>query len=142
MKIAILSGKGGAGKTFIAVNLADVANKSVYIDCDVEEPNGHLFFQPTITQRKEIFVDMPKVDEERCTGCKKCVEFCRFNALAYTKKLIIFEDICHSCGGCKLVCPEKAIYEEPKKIGVIEKGYSQDTTVATGILDEGIPSGV
>lgn len=106
MKIAVLSGKGGAGKTFVSVNLASIDRDSVYIDCDVEEPNGHLFFKPTDINTKEVGVDIPIVDNDLCNGCRECVNFCKFNALAYVNdSLIIFDDICHSCGGCILFCP-------------------------------------
>jgi MinD superfamily P-loop ATPase len=115
MRIAVLSGKGGTGKTLVSVNLAAAAKASTYIDCDVEEPNGHLFFKPEGVQVEEISVKIPKVDNELCNGCRKCVEFCKFNALAYIKnKLIVFDDVCHSCGGCILVCPERALTEKAK----------------------------
>src|SRR5665648_782075 len=82
------------------------------MDCDVEEPNGHLFFKPTQIESEKIWIKLPVVQDELCNGCKKCVEFCKFNALAYVgKKLLLFEDVCHSCGGCLFVCPEKALKE-------------------------------
>ena len=142
MKIAILSGKGGTGKTLLSVNMAAVAKNSKYIDCDVEEPNGHLFFKPEETQSKEVKVKIPVVDSEICNGCRKCVEFCKFNALAYINKLIIFEEICHSCGACIYLCPQKALWEKEKPIGKIEKGMSEDVTIVTGILNVGEASGV
>lgn len=85
MKVAILSGKGGTGKTLLSVNLAAAATESIYIDCDVEEPNGHLFFKPDDIQEEVISVKIPMVDDSLCTGCKQCVDFCKFNALAYAK---------------------------------------------------------
>lgn len=143
MKIAVLSGKGGTGKTLVSVNLAAVAKTSTYIDCDVEEPNGHLFFKPKDIIEEEISVKIPKVDGNLCSGCRRCVEFCKFNALAYIKeKLIVFEDICHSCGGCILLCPEKALTEKEKVIGRVQKGTSEQVTVYTGILNPGEPSGI
>lgn len=143
MKIAVLSGKGGTGKTFVSVNLATVAKTSTYIDCDVEEPNGHLFFKPEKIQEEEITVQIPKVDNELCNGCRKCADFCNFNALAYIKnKLIIFEDVCHSCGGCSLVCPEKALTEKEKTIGKVQKGVSDEVIILTGILNIGEASGI
>ena len=112
MRIAVLSGKGGTGKTLVSVNLAAAAKASTYIDCDVEEPNGHLFFKPEDVKEKEISVKIPKVNNKLCNGCRKCVEFCKFNALAYIKdKLIIFDEVCHSCGGCVMVCPNNALTE-------------------------------
>ena len=96
----MLSGKGGTGKTLVSVNLAAVTKTSTYIDCDVEEPNGYLFFKPENIQEEEVSIRIPKVDEKLCSGCRKCVDFCKFNALAYIKdKLIVFEAVCHSYGG-------------------------------------------
>ena len=143
MKIAVLSGKGGTGKTLVSVNIASIVKNSTYIDCDVEEPNGHLFFKPEEVKPKEVTVKIPEVDQDICNGCRKCVEFCKFNALAYiNEKLIVFNEICHSCGGCQIVCPEKAITEKDKIIGRIEEGMSEDVTVITGILKMGEASGV
>ena len=143
MKIAVLSGKGGTGKTLVSVNLAAAAKTSTYIDCDVEEPNGHLFLKPEGVQEEEISVQIPKVNNELCNGCRKCVDFCNFNALAYIKdKLIIFDDVCHSCGGCILVCPEKALTEKAKVIGKVQKGVSGEVTVWTGVLNTGEATGI
>ncbi|HZJ82528.1 MAG TPA: ATP-binding protein [Clostridia bacterium] len=143
MKIAVLSGKGGTGKTFISVNLAAIAENSQYIDCDVEEPNGHLFFKPDDLETRNITVKIPVVDRELCNGCRACVEFCKFNALAHiNNQVMVFEDICHSCGGCSIVCPQNAISEKDKGIGRVEHGNSQGVFVWTGILNPGEPSGV
>lgn len=143
MKIAVLSGKGGTGKTLVSVNLAVAAKTSTYIDCDVEEPNGHLFLKPEGVQEEEISVKIPKVNNELCNGCRKCVEFCKFNALAYIKdKLIVFDDVCHFCDGCILVCPEKALTEKEKVIGKVQKGVSSQVTVWTGILNTGEATGI
>ena len=143
MKIAVLSGKGGAGKTLVSVNLAAAAKASTYIDCDVEEPNGHLFFKPEGISEEEISVKIPNVNNELCNGCRKCVDFCKFNALAYIKnKLIVFDDVCHSCGGCILVCTEKALTEKAKVIGKIQKGTSDQVAIYTGILNTGEASGI
>ena len=143
MKIAVLSGKGGTGKTFVSVNLAYSAENSSYIDCDVEEPNGYLYFKPKNLIIKQITVKIPFVDQEKCIACKKCVNFCNFNALAYTgKRMLVFEDICHSCGGCTLVCPVGAISEKDKDIGKIEIGESGNVSVFTGILNIGEASGI
>jgi MinD superfamily P-loop ATPase len=143
MKIAVLSGKGGTGKTLVSVNLASVAEHSVYIDCDVEEPNGHLFFKPKEVKTENVSVWIPFVDEKRCNGCRTCVDFCKFNALAYIKDhLFVFDEICHSCGGCVLLCPQDALSETPKKIGEIKKGSSDHVTVISGILNPGEASGV
>lgn len=143
MRIAVLSGKGGTGKTLVSVNLAAVSKESTYIDCDVEEPNGHLFFKPEGVQEEEISVKIVKVDNELCNGCRKCVDFCKFNALAYIKnKLIVFEDVCHSCGGCILVCPERALTEKAKVIGKSKKGASGEVAVWTGVLNTGEATGI
>ena len=143
MKIAVLSGKGGTGKTLVSVNLASAAEKAVYIDCDVDEPNGHLFFKPQNIVGENITIKMPIVDDTRCNGCRKCVDFCKFNALAYIKnRPYVFEDVCHSCGGCLLVCPEKALTEKEKTIGEVQCGVSCNVTVNTGILKPGEESGV
>jgi MinD superfamily P-loop ATPase len=143
MRIAVLSGKGGTGKTLVSVNLAAAAKASTYIDCDVEEPNGHLFFKPEWVQVEEISVKIPKVNNELCNGCRKCVDFCKFNALAYIKnKLIVFDDVCHSCGGCILVCPERALTEKAKVIGKVQKGVSDEVTVWTGVLNTGEATGI
>ena len=143
MKIAVLSGKGGTGKTLVAVNLAVIAKQSVYIDCDVEEPNGYLFLRPKKTAVKPISVKVPVVDPQRCVGCRTCVDFCKFNALAYIQnKPIVFTDICHSCGGCVLFCPEKALSETEKLVGEIRYGIADMVTVATGILNTGEASGI
>ncbi|HCU07727.1 MAG TPA: ATPase [Clostridiales bacterium] len=143
MKIAILSGKGGTGKTFVSVNLAAASASSMYIDCDVEEPNGRFFFRPENIQTEAISVLLPVFDASLCDGCRTCVDFCKFNALVYIKeKPLVFPGVCHSCGGCALVCPNGAVSETPRPIGVIETGTSEGTAVVTGILEPGEISGV
>ena len=143
MKIAVLSGKGGTGKTLMSVNLAAAAGDAAYIDCDVEEPNGYLFLKPAQVVTEEIAVKIPVVDQGLCDGCRKCVEFCQFNALAYIgQELMIFEEVCHSCGGCILLCPLRALTERDKPIGFIESGFSGDVRVMTGILNTGEASGI
>ena len=143
MKIAVLSGKGGTGKTLVSVNLAAAAKKAQYIDCDVEEPNGHLFFKPEQVTTEEVSVKMPYVEEQLCNGCRTCVEFCKFNALAYIRdKWMLFEEVCHSCGGCVLLCPQKALAEKDKVVGKVQKGISQGVQVSGGFLNTGEASGV
>lgn len=143
MKIACLSGKGGAGKTLVAVNLASVLKAGTYIDCDVEEPNGRLFFKPQNVQTKIVSTLLPDFDATKCTGCKKCVQFCRFHALMYIKeKPMVFSEVCHSCGGCLLVCPEGAVTEKTKPIGMLEIGSYKGLRIVTGVLNPGEASGV
>lgn len=143
MRLAVLSGKGGTGKTFISVNLAAAAKNAVYIDCDVEEPNGRLFFQPKQVFSTEVHTLLPVFNGSKCDGCKKCVEFCRFHALVYIKeKPMIFPDVCHACGGCALVCPQQAVSEEKRPVGIIETGTSENVAVVTGILNMGEASAV
>lgn len=143
MRLAVLSGKGGTGKTLLSVNLAALLEGAQYLDCDVEAPNGRLFFRPEVTDTKKVYVKMPMVNHEKCDGCRLCVDFCNFNAMAFIgNRVKVFEDICHSCGGCQLICPQNAIEEVDKPIGVIEKGLSEKTHVATGIMNIGQASGV
>lgn len=143
MKIAVLSGKGGTGKTLVSVNLAAVARHSIYVDCDVEEPNGHLFFKPTGIKNEKVTIKIPVVDEDLCLGCRKCVDFCKFNALAsIISKLIVFDDICHSCGGCIMLCPNKALTEKDKVIGELNTGISEEVKAISGILNTGETSGI
>lgn len=143
MKIAVLSGKGGTGKTLISVNLACAAEQAVYVDCDVEEPNGHLFLKPEAMKKQPVAVTVPEVDMSKCVGCRKCVEFCKYNALALLRdRLMIFYEVCHSCGGCILFCPTKALSKKQREIGSIESGFSGNVTVLTGCLNTGEVSGV
>ncbi|MDD2484340.1 MAG: ATPase [Eubacteriales bacterium] len=143
MKIAVLSGKGGTGKTLVSVNIAAVAEKALYIDCDVEEPNGHLFFKPEITEEFPVTVPIPVLQEELCTGCRICTDFCRFQAMAFViNKPLIFEEVCHSCAGCVLLCPQKALKEINKCIGTVQYGFSQKVQLRSGMLKIGEASGV
>lgn len=143
MRIAVLSGKGGTGKTFVSTNLSVACGKSTYIDCDVEEPDGRLFLKPQDCATENVYTFLPAFDENKCTGCRKCVEFCHFNALVFVKgKPMVFPEVCHSCGGCSLLCPSHAIEEEKQKVGIIETGKHNDVTVITGVLDIGQASSV
>ena len=143
MIIACLSGKGGTGKTYVAVNLAAAAGNCTYIDCDVEEPNGRLFWKPEGVQTTPVFTKLPCFDPAKCTGCKTCVNVCQFHALMYVQeKPVVFPEVCHSCGLCAMACPEKAISEEDKEVGVLEIGRHKDVTVVSGILNPGEATGV
>lgn len=143
MKIAVLSGKGGTGKTFVSVNLSVCGNCSTYIDCDVEEPNGHLFLKPDNLSEREVYKLLPTFDKEKCCGCRKCVDFCKFNALAFIKgRPILFSEVCHSCGGCLLACEYNAVTEVKHCIGKIQEGRHNKTSVITGIMNIGEVSGI
>ena len=140
MKIAISSGKGGTGKTFIATNLAFIVSEQgeavTYLDCDVEEPNGHLFLKPVGETSERMTVRAPvRIDPAKCTACGKCVEACHYNALALIKgKVLIFHELCHACGVCSLVCPEGAVAEEDKEIGELRHGKSGTIDFHYGLL--------
>lgn len=143
MKLAVLSGKGGAGKTLVAVNLAATAGRAVYVDCDVEEPNGRLFLKPERLETTQVVSKLPTFDSDKCTGCRKCVDFCQFNALVFLKdRPMVFHEVCHACGGCALVCPADAVGETGRPIGVVEQGRRGELSVVTGILNLGEASGV
>lgn len=139
MRIAIASGKGGAGKTTIAVNLAYAmahdGHDVEYIDCDVEEPNGHLFLKPTITESFRATLPVPVVDESRCTACGACVKMCQYNALVRLgDTVMVFPGLCHGCGGCELVCKHGAISEQPRQIGDIRRGMASGIGFVDGRL--------
>ncbi len=143
MKIAVLSGKGGTGKTLVSVNLSYLVEGSTYIDCDVEEPNGMLYYKIDDVKQSSVYKPIPKINHDKCIGCKKCTEFCKFNALAYIlDKVRVFKDLCHGCGGCTLVCPENAIEEVDHEIGIIKSGQYESHNIYSGLMNIGEESGV
>ncbi len=143
MKIAVASGKGGTGKTTIATNLACIVAKTgrkvQYLDCDVEEPNGHIFLKPNIEKKQAVTVDVPEVDLKKCTGCGKCSDICQYSAIVHLKEnnVLTFEQLCHSCGGCLRVCPTDAIKPKPLNIGDIEFGKAGGIDFVQGKLHIG-----
>ncbi len=142
MRIAVASGKGGTGKTTVAVSLALSLpqNEVQLLDCDVEAPNAHLFLNPTIQGREEVAILSPSVDESRCDLCGRCAEVCQFNAIAVVgEKVLFFSELCHGCGGCKMACPLQAIEEVPHVIGVVEWGSVGEMAFAHGLLNPGEP---
>ena len=141
LSIAVASGKGGTGKTTIAVNLALCAPAPVQVlDCDVEEPNCHLFLKPVIRRRESVGVPVPAVDEAKCTACGACGEICQYHAIVSLKtKPLVFPDLCHGCGGCAKVCPTGAIREVPREVGVVEMGVCGPLAFVQGRLNVGHP---
>jgi MinD superfamily P-loop ATPase len=139
MIISIASGKGGTGKTTVATNLAVSLEGDVQLlDCDVEEPNAHLFVQAAIEGVRTITIPVPEVDMDKCSLCGKCGEICQFKAIAVLRDIVLpFPELCHSCGGCVVVCPEKAITETGREVGVIEWGHRDGLEFVHGRLRVG-----
>ena len=138
MIIAVASGKGGTGKTTIAVNLALSLDCVQLLDCDVEEPNAHIFLKPKIVDTQTISIPVPKVDETKCNYCGLCAKVCAYNAIAVIKdNILIFKELCHGCGGCSLLCPQGAIGETNKEIGVVEIGEGNGVQFGHGRLNIG-----
>jgi MinD superfamily P-loop ATPase len=142
VKLAIASGKGGTGKTTVATNLAFVAAAQgrdvAYLDCDVEEPNGAIFLRPVLRDDRPVYVPVPKVDEKACIHCGQCGAICRFSAIVAMNQLVLtFAELCHSCGGCKRVCPVGAISEQPRDIGRLQCGEANGIQFAQGLLNIG-----
>lgn len=140
MILAVASGKGGTGKTTVSVNLARVFGSRVQLlDCDVEEPNSHLFLKGTLRDREIAAIRVPEVDESRCNACGECSRFCQYHAIALLGATpLIFPELCHGCGGCEKVCPRGAISEKDRRIGVVETVEVDDVTLIQGRLDVGV----
>jgi MinD superfamily P-loop ATPase len=137
--LAVASGKGGTGKTTVAVSLAQVLGSRVrLLDCDVEEPNDRLFLDGERQSAQVVSIRVPRVDKSACDGCGECGRFCRFHAIvAVQGPPMLFPELCHGCGGCVLVCPRRAIHEVPRRIGVVEVLEAGDVTLVEGRLDVG-----
>ena len=140
MILAVASGKGGTGKTSISVNLAKVLDFPVQLlDCDVEEPNAHLFLHGSLIGEEEVSIAVPKIDATACNACDECVDFCQFNALAsFCGAPLVFPELCHGCGGCTLVCSRNAISEESFRIGTVRTLVDGNITLNSGCLDVGV----
>lgn len=143
MKIAVLSGKGGTGKTTVSSSLAFIS-KMLLIDTDIEEPNSHIFLKGNIEDIKSVYTRFPEVNMEKCNLCGECGNFCKFNAIIPAKKrVIVFGEACHDCGGCEIVCKNGAISWEKREIGKIYTGKTRFNSINKyGELNIGEMSGV
>ncbi|MEW6685932.1 MAG: ATP-binding protein [Candidatus Edwardsbacteria bacterium] len=145
MIISVASGKGGTGKTTVATNLAlflsaERMQDILFLDCDVEEPNSHIFLKPKIERSRPISLLVPDVDQKKCTFCGECAKVCAYNAIVVLKKEVLtFPELCHGCGGCSLLCPEHAISEKERPIGVLEEGRVGSIKFVQGRLNIGEP---
>ncbi len=138
MIISVASGKGGTGKTTVAVNLALSLGNVQLVDCDVEEPNVHLFLDANLERVEEVGIPIPKVDVKRCDFCRECADFCEYHAIAVVpNEVLVFNELCHGCGGCTLVCPQLAISEENRVIGHIDRGNDDGIELWRGVLNPG-----
>jgi MinD superfamily P-loop ATPase len=143
MIVSVASGKGGTGKTSVAVNMALSIGNVQLLDCDVEEPNAHLLLQPNLGKTEPVWSLIPQVNEELCSHCGECSEVCQYNAIFTSpEKVLVFPDLCHSCGGCGFVCPEKAITLEKHKIGILKFGSVGDLKLVYGEIEIGRPMAV
>lgn len=144
MQLVVTAGKGGTGKTTVATNLALSLQGQYpvqFLDCDVEEPDAHIFLQPEITEREPVYVKRPKVDEGKCDYCGRCAEMCEFNAIMVIKDklVLVYDELCHGCGLCHLVCPHGAVSEFDIEMGVVESGWAHGFDYLQGTLTVGEP---
>ena len=142
LRSAIASGKGGTGKTTVATNLAwviaSLGDSVSYIDCDVEEPNGHMFLKPAIEESTAASIPYPLVNNELCISCGKCAEICQYRAIVMLgENPYVTPEMCHACGGCWIVCPVDAITPTEREIGIVETGTSGDIGFVHGKLSIG-----
>jgi MinD superfamily P-loop ATPase len=142
VKVAVASGKGGTGKTTVAVNLARTAAEAgqrvQLLDCDVEEPNCALFLQPELERTLPVEVTVPQVDEQSCTHCGVCSQVCEFHAIvSLPTTVLVFPELCHSCGACALLCPQKAIFEVRRGTGAVHVGSAGPLSAVSGELNVG-----
>lgn len=145
MIVSIASGKGGTGKTTVALLLAAARPDATLVDCDVEEPNCHLFLQPVPIVKRQVSTMVPSFNGDICDGCGKCVNVCLYNALAVTgKKVLLFAELCHGCGGCILACPRGAVAEAAKSVGAVRTGLvnrnGKGSSLLDGLLNVGVPA--
>ncbi len=141
MIVSVASGKGGTGKTLVASSLAFSLSKDQKVqllDCDVEEPNANILLHLAMNQSQRVYIPVPKVDERKCTYCSKCAEVCAYNAIAVVKeKVLVFPELCHGCGACSYLCPESAITEQGREVGIVERGHSGNLELIQGKLNVG-----
>jgi MinD superfamily P-loop ATPase len=143
MIVSVASGKGGTGKTSVAVNMALSVGTVQLLDCDVEEPNAYLLLQPEINKKEPVYISTPKIDRKLCNTCGDCTRFCQYNAIFVApEKILVFPELCHSCGGCALVCPKKAITWEKHKIGTLNFGAADNVALVYGELEVSKPLSV
>src|SRR4030042_1345021 len=143
MIVSVASGKGGTGKTSVAVNLALSVSNVQLLDCDVEEPNAHLLLHPDLQKTETVYSLIPLVNEELCSHCGECSRLCQYNAIfATSEKILVFPELCHSCSGCALICPKKAITWKKHRIGTLKFGLAEDLALVYGELEIGKPMAV
>jgi MinD superfamily P-loop ATPase len=141
MIISVASGKGGTGKTLVATSLAlSLKDREMVqlLDCDVEEPNDHILLKPVITESEAVCIPVPEIDEKKCTYCGKCAEVCAYHAIAvFSQQVLVFPNLCHGCSACAYLCPEKAISERGREIGIVEQGHADGVDFGHGKLNVG-----